>query len=157
MTVVERQLSPAARAALTAAGWTEERSIGHADVVRPLLRDGYLPADAAVRFLSSVGNLRVTFPNPRQTGSFDDLHFDVELAVSRTFKTWVDFWGGIAGEPLTLVGEWADGSMALCIGPSGRTYAGRDDLLLAIGRDPWDALNGVVAGGEFAVLNDADP
>jgi hypothetical protein len=114
--------------------------------VRALNSEGYTIVPNVADFLREFGGLTLTFSHARVAGVQDDCHFDPALAAADVSSEWVTYWGGGVDERLCVIGEAYRRNMTLVMGPSGRIFAGRDELLSVVGDDAIDAIEALCTG-----------
>jgi SUKH-3 immunity protein len=144
--VVSKRFSPATITVLEASGWRPGRSIDINVWVRALKSDGYDAFPSVAEFLREFGGLKLVFPHAKVAGVEDDCQFDPALAAADVSPERVSYWAGGIDERLCVVGEAHRRNMTLVMGISGKVFAGRDELLLAIGDDGEDAIEALCTG-----------
>jgi hypothetical protein len=141
--------SPKTRTVLEQAGWHKGYTAATADAEEALRSAGY-PVPAVVqKFLKEFGGLHLRCPHAGLPTETEECHFDAKEAVAMASPGWIREYSERVGAPLAVIGEAANGYMILTMDPSGRVYAGYDDILRYVGSSGADAAEALCTGREM--------
>jgi hypothetical protein len=142
--VTQEELSPAARGALSRAGWRPDRQVDPAPQVRRLEADGYEVSEAVRGFVTRFGGLELRYPHFRVPGDEDSCHFDAAAAAAAVDPQIVAAYAQAIGKPLCPIGEAYGRHMVLMMTERAVTYAGYEDTLIRLAGSPDELINVLV-------------
>jgi hypothetical protein len=125
---------------LREAGWQPGRQVDTTQYLHLLQSEGYEPSRAVDDFLRDFGGIRVVFPRRNVPGQNEEFHFDPAIAAHHASPGWVKSYSARVGAQLCPIGEAGRGYMLLTMDPTGRVFAGYDDLLWKVGNTGRDAI-----------------
>ena len=139
-------LGAAAAERLAQAGWRPGRAVPVEPLLAPLIEEGYATPPLLHEFLSSYGGIEFSYQNPYNPDTTDTCGIDPALATNMIYPIRVRLWGERVGAELVPFGEAS--RLSLVMAADGRVWGGFDEILVAIGSSPEDALNALCESRE---------
>lgn len=144
------KVSQEVTAVLVRSGWWPGRRIGIDDYMSAWKAEGYTANDAAIRFATELGNLRIVHKGYSSENSDDESIFDPRTALDTVFLDRVaEDYQPRAAEQLCPVGVGFSEHFVYLISPTGAMYGGFDSYFCRIGRDVNESLNNIFFDHKF--------
>jgi hypothetical protein len=136
--------------ALYNAGYTPQRKINIARMVKVLTEEGYQVFDCVARFLAAYGGLIIRFENRKNGLQNDDINFDIEHAITiENSERILSDYAPRTEKNLCLIGTAYRDYFCLMMAEDGSVYGGYSDSLYKISDTITGFLDAVILDKEF--------
>ncbi len=145
-----------ARAALTQAGWREDRRVSTDRIASSMLSKGFVLFPAARAFVERYGGLAVMAK--RRIGHGRAVYFDTDVESVATDPSWIEHWEEASGTRMFPIGTTAFGDYTLVMDEHGRVFGMDMYLQMTYWADDAQQLLDVVLGlgGTFRPVDAED-